>query len=81
VSSLTDNGVGDYTVNFTTAMPDVDYSCVGMSMRNSNNSSNLSLYGDATYSNAVSTTSVRLQNREDTNALVDALAVCIAVFR
>ena len=26
VSSITDNGVGDYTVNFTTAMPDVNYS-------------------------------------------------------
>lgn len=27
VSSITDNGVGDYTVNFTTAMLDVNYSC------------------------------------------------------
>ena len=26
VSSITDNGVGDYTVNFTTAMPDANYS-------------------------------------------------------
>ena len=26
VSSITDNGTGDYTVNFTTAMPDGDYS-------------------------------------------------------
>ena len=26
VSSITDNGTGDYTVNFTTAMPDVNYS-------------------------------------------------------
>jgi hypothetical protein len=25
VSSVTDNGTGDYTVNFTTAMPDVNY--------------------------------------------------------
>jgi hypothetical protein len=29
VSSITDNGTGDYTVNFTTAMPDVDYCAVG----------------------------------------------------
>ena len=30
VSSITDNGVGDYTVNFTTAMPDANYSvCFG----------------------------------------------------
>jgi hypothetical protein len=25
VASITDNGTGDYTVNFTTAMPDVNY--------------------------------------------------------
>ena len=30
VSSITDNGTGDYTVNFTTAMVDVNYSAVGM---------------------------------------------------
>lgn len=29
VSSITDNGVGDYTVNFTTAMPDANYSVGG----------------------------------------------------
>ena len=28
VSSITDNGTGDYTVNFTTAMPDANYSTV-----------------------------------------------------
>ena len=29
VSSVTDNAVGQYTVNFTTAMVDVDYSAIG----------------------------------------------------
>ena len=29
VSSITDNGVGDYTVNFTTAMPDANYAVAG----------------------------------------------------
>lgn len=29
VSSITDNGTGDYTVNFTTAMPDADYAVSG----------------------------------------------------
>jgi hypothetical protein len=28
VSSITDNGTGNYTVNFTTAMPDVNYAVV-----------------------------------------------------
>ncbi len=30
VSSITDNGVGDYTVNFTTAMPDANYATVAL---------------------------------------------------
>lgn len=30
VSSITDNGTGDYTMNFTTAMPDANYSHSGM---------------------------------------------------
>lgn len=30
VTSITDNGVGDYTVNFTTALPDANYAAVGM---------------------------------------------------
>ena len=29
VTSITDNGTGDYTVNFTTAMPDANYSAIG----------------------------------------------------
>jgi hypothetical protein len=28
VSSITDNGTGDYTVNFTTAMPNANYAAV-----------------------------------------------------
>ena len=30
VSSITDNGTGSYTVNFTTAMPDANYSWSGL---------------------------------------------------
>lgn len=35
VSSITDNGTGDYTLNFTTALPDANYSAV-MSVGNDN---------------------------------------------
>ncbi len=34
VTSITDNGVGDYTVNFTNAMPDANYSVGGSVERN-----------------------------------------------
>jgi hypothetical protein len=33
VSSITDNGTGEYTVNFTTAMPDVNYGAFGQRSR------------------------------------------------
>tara|TARA_R110002126_G_scaffold41465_1_gene120522 strand:+ start:53 stop:544 length:492 start_codon:yes stop_codon:yes gene_type:complete len=33
VSSITDNGVGNYTVNFTTAMPDANYAAIGSGFR------------------------------------------------
>jgi len=35
VSSITDNGTGDYTVNFTTAMPDNNYCVSGTGARSS----------------------------------------------
>jgi hypothetical protein len=39
VSSITDNGVGDYTVNFTTALPDANYctQCTAYPKSTSNN--------------------------------------------
>jgi hypothetical protein len=43
VSSITDNGTGDYTVNFTTAMPDANYSIVGAS-GGANSTSNGAVY-------------------------------------
>ena len=36
VSSITDNGTGDYTVNFTTAMPDVNYAITGTALTTTN---------------------------------------------
>lgn len=34
VSSVTRNGTGDYSVNYTTAMPNANYSGIGMGRRN-----------------------------------------------
>jgi len=43
VSSITDNGVGDYTVNFTTAMSDANYSVAGTAITASGNYAILSI--------------------------------------
>jgi hypothetical protein len=48
VSSITDNGTGDYTVNFTTAMPDANYAVVNGSAdtaASGANVGNLGIYG------------------------------------
>lgn len=42
VSSITDNGVGDYTVNFTTAFTDVNYSATNLFDTDADANSNFS---------------------------------------
>jgi hypothetical protein len=84
VTSITDNGTGDYTVNFTNAMADANYS-IGTSagyMNGDNNS--VLLHGPknrASYSNAFSTTGVRVQSSDQTQSATDAGVFCVSVFR
>jgi|DEB0MinimDraft_10_1074344.scaffolds.fasta_scaffold40555_2 hypothetical protein len=59
ISSVTDNGTGDYTLTFTTAMPDANYAVVfGTSIYSVNQVHTTTLYN----SSARTTSSVRLQN-------------------
>ena len=82
VSSITDNDTGDYTVNFTNAMPDVNYSVnTAMGQLGSTNSSNsVTMIKDLT---AVPTTSaVRIQAALASNGSgIDVERIYIAVFR
>jgi len=83
VSSITDNGTGDYTVNFTTAMPDANYNAVSMGQRNdfNNGDMNISFYGNV-YGTAIGTGSVRVNSAHASSyTLSDALTVCVAIFR
>jgi len=71
VSSITDNGTGDYTANFTTAMADVNYSAVGSAQSRS-----------IGYDLGYTTSSMRVQSRRtDDFALADSPAVNLAIFR
>jgi hypothetical protein len=71
VSSITDNGVGSYTINFTTALPDANYSVVG---------SCDAIGGNTVQLNGSSTTGTSLLTRAGTTA-ADSNLVCIAIFR
>lgn len=74
VSSITDNGTGAYTVNFTTAMPDANYSAfVDMTPSVSN-------AGSDTFPITYQTTSIEVRHFE-ANVLRDSVAVNVSVFR
>lgn len=77
VSSITDNGTGDYTVNFTTAMSDTNY-CVQLSCRNI--TSNVSSSNNPTYTGSQSTSEIRICHMEN-NINNDSDFVHVAVFR
>jgi hypothetical protein len=84
VSSITDDGLGLFTVNFTTAMPDVNYSVTGAGMRNINSGGPnqcVNLRRSTTYSDAFQLSSVSLSVGNGADGLADPLACCIAVFR
>ena len=78
VSSITDNGVGQYRVNFTTAMPDVNYSTTATSHENTSGSGSLSL----TQNSTVLTGSVGILTTTPTTlSLADSLSVNVSIFR
>jgi len=82
VSSITDNGTGDYTVNFTNAMSDANYSYVGVGRRDSSTQRPvvLSQANTATYNPA--TTSLRfITFVEAAAAAEDPLAFNVVIFR
>lgn len=79
VSSITDNGTGDYTVNFTTAMPDADYA---HEAQGSSTLTNGNLNEEAkTHTAATGSVKVRASNDAATNAAGDQADIRVAIFR
>ena len=80
VSSITDNGTGNYTINFTTAMTDANYSVSGYSV---NPASRALIFGDVnTYASGslrINTAYVTGFNGDATS--IDATFVNINIFR
>lgn len=77
VTSITDNGTGDYTVVFTTAMPDVNYATTGSCFSASSGEQIVSLQGTASYLAG----SVRITTRGGGGSVNDSALVLVAVFR
>lgn len=73
VSSITDNGTGDYTVNFTNALSDANYSAVVSEVATGTWSATTPLI-------TLTSSSVRF-NTYNSGGLADASTACVAVFR
>jgi hypothetical protein len=69
VSSITDNTTGTYTVNFTTALPDADYSMTTMCRRGATNED---LIPRLPVGSTYSTTACQVEFRTSGRTLVDA---------
>jgi uncharacterized protein (AIM24 family) len=75
VSSITDGGSGIYTVNFTTALSDANYSATSVSGYVSAGDS-----GHVSPSlRSLTTTSLQIYNYNDVDALVDSDIVCVSI--
>lgn len=84
VSSIVDNGVGDYTVNFITGMPDVNYSASLGCTRNYDGDASpmVAVVKNSTSNIYQSTSSVRMETRYTTpSTLADPIAVYVSIFR
>lgn len=80
VSSITDNGVGKYTVNMTTAMPDTNYSVV-MSVGDDGTSQQMYGTGNVNHTPSFSTSSFRVFTANATPTHQDKDHNHVAVFR
>lgn len=79
VTSITDNGTGDYTVNFTTAMSDANYAGIVSVGRGASGTS--ASFAVTPFTDAPTTTAYRLVASTTAGAAVDAPYVQVAIFR
>lgn len=79
ITSVTKNGTGDYTINFTTAMPDVNYSAVAFG--GSQISSSARIYMENHDNVLRSTTQLRFWSLNAGFAPTDSLIFSAAIFR
>jgi len=84
VSSITKNATGDYTVNFTNAISDANYSVVVSATRQTSTAPDYNYRPTLAGTNFILAASVRVVMCETTgvgNPNTDAYAYCVDVFR
>ena len=78
VTSITDNGTGDYTVNFTTAMPDANYAATISAGFNGAATTSL---GQIHQSVAPTSSATRFLTYNVAGTLTDQIIICVSIFR
>ena len=76
VSSILDNGTADYTINFTTAMPDANYSAVGITGNSAGGAAKMLVPGGAQ-----TTSACRVAAYVFNATQTDSDYVSVAIFR
>jgi hypothetical protein len=83
ITSITDNGTGEYTANFTNAMPDANYAVAGCGVASNATGGSYgwltSLRGRT--SGSCQTGSVSVTNTNSAGSLTDADLITVSVFR
>lgn len=78
VSSITDNGTGDYAITLTEAMPDTNYSISGASGLSSANAQTFFQMEQQTFG---STSVIDIAIRNESGTRIDSQTVSVQVFR
>jgi hypothetical protein len=81
VTSITDNGTGDYTVNFTNAMPNVNYSFTACVTRTSGQALTVLMNNESTVPATGSLRLLCVSQNASAGTATDSTNVCIAIFR
>ena len=78
VTSVTKNGTGFYTINFTSAMPDANYSCVATGSNAGADGRSASIDNN---NGALTTSAASVSTANGTGTRTDPSIICVAVFR
>jgi hypothetical protein len=82
VSSITDNGTGDYTVNLTTAMPDINYTTVAQTASDSGTALIVNINSNSANNTAPTTSATRMITfTRSGGTLTDSPYVNVSIFR
>ncbi len=81
VTSITDNGTGDYTVNFTTAMPDANYAVVATAIDSGSTNARLVNSINTAASGSYRFTTGYVSGTGGQGTVFDVANVSVAIFR